>query len=841
LTAGFLVVPIGVVGPAFAQQGQKPPETATRAHTWPTTVGIMEFVAVGGVTPGQVEVLVDALATEISRLGDLRVITKSDIQSMLALEKQRRLAGCTDYDCVAEIGGALGMRWMVIGNLGLFGDTLLLNLKLTDVKDARVTGRVVRKIRGQVDDLLYELPEVVEELFEKSAEALGLAVERRVTAAARHIQPISQSPSAITVITREDIEASGANTIPDLLRLVPGMDVMVVSPFFTALTARLYLTNENNHFLVLIDGREANVELMGQTHWEVQAIMLEDIERIEVIRGPGSSLYGANALAGVISITTRSVPEATSGWARIIGGEPGMLAVGARGTTTTGDWGFSLSAGADFSGAFGDPRIKTKEVLKARGAAEYRWSDSRRLTLEVTASRSAGAFTTGLGFIDGTYLISTLRAAYRAEDLRGHLYWMWSPIYSNLTGALDYGGIRLAEFVPTDIDMHTVDGEVQWTLPQFWNPLLVIAGAGGRFSYIGSGQLLDAETYTDVTSPRYHRPGVSYWEGRGSFFVHAELSPTEWMTATFGARFDYNSVTDVFLSPRLAAVFRLVEGQFIRLGAARAFRKPAFFETGSHPMAEFPPGGPLTGESQQTFLEFLTRVAGNSRLDNEELLSLEVGYLGTFLDGKLSVALDLYYNLHTELILLQSNIIHDPATGLPDLDQSSYMFGQNNPDLSIFGSELSIRYSPSKHVVLLASWTHREGFEKGAFDRNSPKNMITLGGRFNMPFGLLGSLYAFSRSDYLDGSVENPAGLLEPMQSMAMDNVFLLLGKLGWHWEYSARYDLEAGVKLSLPVSPFSGPLFRYYEKGGGISNTGLWYGGQLLARTVTGYLQGSF
>ncbi len=668
-----------------------------------------------------------------------------------------------------------------------------------------------------------------------------LQEEDIVESAARHKQEIGMSPSAITVLTRRDIEASGANTIPDLLRLVPGMEVIVISPFFTALTARLYMTNENNHFLVLIDGREANVELLGQPPWEVQPIMLEDIERIEVIRGPGSSLYGANALAGVISITTRSVPQATSGWARAIGGEPGMLAAGARGTATFGDWGFSLSAGADFSGAFGDPRRITKEVLKGRGLAEYRWSESRRLTLEVNASRSQGAFSTGLGFIDGTYILSTLRAAYRSEDLRGHLYWMWTPVRSNLTGVLQYNGIRLAEFVPIDIDMHTVDGEVQWTLPTFWDPLLVIAGAGGRFSYMGSDQLLDAETYADITSPKYHQQGISHWEARGSFFVHAEFSPAEWVTATLGTRFDYNTETDIFLSPRLAAVFRPVKGQFIRLGVARAFRKPAYFETGAHPMVDFPPDSPLTGDAQETFLEFLTRVAGNSRLNNEELLSFEVGYLGQFLDGALSVALDLYYNLHTELILLDSQIVPDPATGLPDLNRSSFMFGQNNPDLSIVGSELTFRFSPSKHVALLASWTHREVFEEGKSVNTSPKNLITLGGRFTTTFGLLGGLYAFSRSEYLDNSVENPAGLLEPMQSMEMNNVLLLLGKLGWRWEPVLGYNLEAGVKLFLPVSPFSAPHFRYYEKGGGVSATGMWYGGQQLARTVTGYLQGSF
>ena len=136
-----------------------------------------------------------------------------------------------------------------------------------------------------------------------------LQEEAMVESAARHKQEIGMSPSAITVITREDIEASGANGFADLLRLVPGMEVVITSPSFSSVSTRLDWTFENKNFLVLIDGREANIELLGYTFFELQVVSIEDIQRIEVIRGPGSSLYGANAFVGVVSITTRAVPE----------------------------------------------------------------------------------------------------------------------------------------------------------------------------------------------------------------------------------------------------------------------------------------------------------------------------------------------------------------------------------------------------------------------------------------------------------------------------------------------------------------------------------------------------
>jgi len=135
------------------------------------------------------------------------------------------------------------------------------------------------------------------------------APEETVTSAARHEQDIGMSPSAITVLTREDIRTSGAINLVDLFRMVPGLDVIVNSPAFTSVSGRLNWTQENNHCLVLIDGREANFELLGATVFEVLSITIEDIDRIEVIRGPGSALYGANALSGATASWAEASPQ----------------------------------------------------------------------------------------------------------------------------------------------------------------------------------------------------------------------------------------------------------------------------------------------------------------------------------------------------------------------------------------------------------------------------------------------------------------------------------------------------------------------------------------------------
>ena len=126
-----------------------------------------------------------------------------------------------------------------------------------------------------------------------------------VYTASKHKQNISESPSSITVITREQIENPYCTDVVCLLRQVPEMDVHRVRPMHTAVGARAFTDEMGERVLLLIDGREMNSEVFGTVIWQALPVHLEDIERIEVIRGPGSALYGANAHSAVVSIFTR--------------------------------------------------------------------------------------------------------------------------------------------------------------------------------------------------------------------------------------------------------------------------------------------------------------------------------------------------------------------------------------------------------------------------------------------------------------------------------------------------------------------------------------------------------
>ena len=131
----------------------------------------------------------------------------------------------------------------------------------------------------------------------------------KVTSVSKTDQKMSQVAAAIFVISGEDIRRSDATNIPDLLRMVPGMDVSQINANTWAVSARGFDGQFSNKLLVLIDGRAVYTLLLGGVNWDTQNVPLEDIDRIEVIRGPGATVWGANAVNGVINIVTKKAAD----------------------------------------------------------------------------------------------------------------------------------------------------------------------------------------------------------------------------------------------------------------------------------------------------------------------------------------------------------------------------------------------------------------------------------------------------------------------------------------------------------------------------------------------------
>lgn len=153
-----------------------------------------------------------------------------------------------------------------------------------------------------------------------SSISLETLANSEVTSASRKDQKLSQTAAAAFVITQEDIRRSGATSIPELLRMVPGLDVEQINANEWVVTARGFSERFPDKLLVMIDGRSVLTPLSSGVNWDTQDTILEDIERIEVIRGPGASLWGANAVNGVINIITKMAKDTQGGLASVGGG-----------------------------------------------------------------------------------------------------------------------------------------------------------------------------------------------------------------------------------------------------------------------------------------------------------------------------------------------------------------------------------------------------------------------------------------------------------------------------------------------------------------------------------------
>ena len=153
-------------------------------------------------------------------------------------------------------------------------------------------------------------PEAFSDIDQSTNPAKQLTLEElgnvEVTTVSKEPEQIWKTAAAIYVITNQDIQNSGATTIPEALRLAPGVEVAQIDSHQWSVGMRGFGSNLTRDILVLIDGRTVYTTLLAGTYWEVQNVMLQDVDHIEIIRGPGGTIWGPNAVNGVINIITKT-------------------------------------------------------------------------------------------------------------------------------------------------------------------------------------------------------------------------------------------------------------------------------------------------------------------------------------------------------------------------------------------------------------------------------------------------------------------------------------------------------------------------------------------------------
>lgn len=789
------------------------------------TIGVMEFTGKVGISQEKADVLADVLAAEISQMGNVRVVSKNDITAMLNLEKKKRLAGCDTNECLADISGALGVRWMVAGNIALFGSTYIVNVKLVDVRNALVVCRVTRRVKGDEGDVLDEIPGIAAELFEKGADSLQLI--RTVTVASKRVQLLSESPSAVTVFTKEDIKSSGAATLTDLLRRVPGFDVYELKPSYPLVGARALTESTNNLVLVLIDGHEVNIELSGFALWNAMCYDLDEVERVEVIRGPGSALYGANAFAAVVSIITTSDRPEIGGDVHLSGGRQGHRRIfgQARGSFDVGEGVLSFKAGL---GAWGiDSPSDTRETLTTlvRTHGWLRYRQGRRLDLSLHAGLTIGDGWFYVSF--GDMLISDAvnpwvmaQANVRLSDsirLKTQVYYVLYQSLFHWRLPFRAYDIWIADLLDFTWHSPTIDAQLQldW---QVLDNLLLIGGANIR--------------YTTLTSPELIVDDDD--ELRAAGFIHLQWNPVEALQLTGGIRYDINTDTEAALSPRVALVWRAWPGHNFRLSYGLAFRKPSHYEHRWHPrVVDYNPAVP-------EIVDKVAEMFGNGELGNETVHSFEAGWQAQLLADQMQVSLNLFYNLYRDTI---SFVIDLPLRlGLPDIAGSTARFENAGARVRAVGGEAEIGWRGFDNWYLWGNIGYRHVLDQDRDERSlaEPSLKANVGGRYLPDNGLFVDLalhYTMKRTVFF----LDPNNVLNPPEPFALKDQYLLIGRLGYRLVSSPLGMLECGLTIRTPL----GSAFREYPGMPMPDNlrtdTVMDFAGEEYISRISLYLRGSF
>lgn len=559
---------------------------------------------------------------------------------------------------------------------------------------------------------------------EATEEDFSVPYEETVVAASRRSQSILESPNAITIITGDEIRATGLQSLPELLRRVPGAEVMAMSYSNANVSFRGFNQRVANKVLLLVDGRPEYQDFLGVTQYSLLPIGMEEIERIEVVRGPGSALYGANAMLGVINIVTRTPGTGNKAEVHAWGGNADVagasfVASGGEKVKYRASVGYQQGdkytrdydpARADVVSSFADPNLSLRSV---RGNLTGYYAFNKDITLALSGGANR--------LFTEIYAIGLLRN-----------FWL-----DGLSG-----------YAKTDLTLGPVK------LRFFWNHLTTTAGpqyeAAGQRSLVTTleANVFDAELFFQKEfalggrhlfaagiSGRLKRTAWSYigplvQELHAAVFVQDEWRIAKPLAVVASYRVDRHPLLDngnpgYAQSPRVSVSVIPSEGHALRASFATAFRQPTFLE--SYTNIRVPVPG-VNGASVLT--------QGNRALKPERLISFELGYRGDLARLGLTIDAAAYWNIVSDLIVL-SAVNPVSAADAYDAASQSFLLGRsvfaNDPaTYNAFGGEIGVTWGFLKGLDVRGSF---------ALQRITAANLAVCGrcteapaGKFNLGF-----------------------------------------------------------------------------------------------------------
>jgi iron complex outermembrane receptor protein len=457
----------------------------------------------------------------------------------------------------------------------------------------------------------------------------------QVTSVSRKEQSLSRTAAAVSVITAEDIRRSGATNIPDLLRTVPGVHVAQMTANTWAISVRGFTDRYGDKVLVVIDGRSAYTPTSSGVNWDQQDVVLEDIERIEVIRGPGGTVWGANAVNGVINIITKSASATKGG---LVSATAGSQRTAQGLTQYGGDLGRkgAYRVFGNYSNVGNSPSPEGQPLVdgwhKMHGGFRADWDLSSKdaLTVQGDLFRSRGSQT-----LDTLFSADLPREGIiddRITVASGDVLGRWTHTLSNGSAIAVHGYYDRYNRLDAGLGeiRNTFDLDFQYHFK-----------AGSRHDLVwGLGYRISSDNTTPGYAKSYSPAGRS--DNLSSTFVQDEIRINNALSLTLGSKFEHNAYTGFEYEPSAQLALALSSRQAIWTSVSRAIRQPAQADVAlQHDVATFPVDSGEFG---------VARIVGTSGRKAERLHDFEAGYraqLGKRFSLDLATFLSYYYGLQT--------------------------------------------------------------------------------------------------------------------------------------------------------------------------------------------------
>lgn len=554
--------------------------------------------------------------------------------------------------------------------------------------------------------------------------------------ATRLAQPLADIPTAMTIIDKEMIKASGAMSIPDLLRLVPGFTVGFYAGSRATASYHGLADQYARDMQVLIDGRSVYDPGYGGVSWSDMPIDLNDINRIEVIRGPNATAYGSNSYAGVINIITDHPADAYGNKLVATLGEGGKRKIYGRHAKQIGDFGYKLSAAYDEGDGF-ENREDDYDARWFYLHGDEQLDADNQLHLIMGASR--GSYQEGYSDVlqkvrqlDNNYHFEQIKWMHEESDTNRFQLQFYhnyqniddsyvSPVLSDMVLALDalqgipenlrldffavqMGAADFTDFLNTlnidngrfiiswlGLSSHRYDLEFEQTLKPS-DAFRIAWGAGLRRDEAKSLQIF--HQYDSLSRDQVRLFANSEWYASKDVVINIG-----------GMVEDYDRQSPLF-SYRTAANYHLDEENTFRINSSRAFRMPTLYE------------------EYVNFVIFMDRplndintwIKTQDDLEPQTINSIELGYNGHFQDLGLTLDVKLFKERYRDVIVSYRDFDYpDPTRGLSDttvIDNFNNLIQQgahnykNGGKVDINGIEVNMHLKPTHRDLLFLGYSH---------------------------------------------------------------------------------------------------------------------------------------